>query len=223
MKKLSREEVIDIFNFRFATKEFNGEIIPDQDMEMIVETARLSPSSFGLEPWKFVVVSDKELINEVASVSWGMQRQAATTSHMVLGLTRKGKDLRYDSKYVHDIWVENKGVTEEFFSKFQPILEEFQKSNIDSEASDEGLLNWSVRQNYIAMGNMMTAAAMIGVDSCAIEGFNKEKVEEILVKRGILDKENFDFSYIVLFGYRSEEPKRAKARKPASEIIEWVK
>ena len=73
------------------------------------------------------------------------------------------------------------------------------------------------------MGNMMTAAAMIGVDSCAIEGFDKEKVEEMLVKRGILDKENFDLSYIVLFGYRQDEPKRAKARKPASEIIEWVK
>ena len=223
MKKLSREEVIDIFNFRFATKEFNGEIIPDEDMQMIAETARLSPSSFGLEPWKFVVVADRNLIKEAAEVSWGMQRQAATTSHMILGLTRTGKHVRYDAQYTHDVWVENKGVSEEFFEKLKPVLQEFQKTNIDKEISEKSLLDWSVKQNYIAMGNMMTAAAMIGVDSCAIEGFDKEKVEEMLVKRGILDKENFDLSYIVLFGYRQGEPKRAKARKPASEIIEWVK
>ena len=223
MKKLSREEVIDIFNFRFATKEFNGEIIPDEDMQMIAETARLSPSSFGLEPWKFVVVADRNLIKEAAEVSWGMQRQAATTSHMILGLTRTGKHVRYDAQYTHDVWVENKGVSEEFFEKLKPVLQEFQKTNIDKEISEKSLLDWSVKQNYIAMGNMMTAAAMIGIDSCAIEGFDKEKVEEMLIKRGILDKENFDLSYIVLFGYRQGEPKRAKARKPASEIIEWVK
>ncbi|MGL4451772.1 MAG: NAD(P)H-dependent oxidoreductase [Sarcina sp.] len=223
MKKLSREEVIDIFNFRFATKEFNGDIIPDADMQMIAEAGRLSPSSFGLEPWKFVVVADKNLINEVAEVSWGMQRQASTTSHMILGLTRAGKHVRYDAKYLHDIWVENKGVSEEFFEGLKPILEQFQKANMDIENSDKDLLIWSTRQNYIAMGNMMTAAAMIGVDSCAVEGFDKEKVEEILVKKGILDKENFDLSYIIVFGYRAEEPKREKARKPASEIIEWIK
>ncbi|MGL4654775.1 MAG: NAD(P)H-dependent oxidoreductase [Sarcina sp.] len=223
MKKLSREEVIDIFNFRFATKEFNGDIVPDADMEMIAEAGRLSPSSFGLEPWKFVVVADKNLINEVAEVSWGMQRQAPTTSHMILGLTRAGKHVRYDAKYLHDIWVENKGVSEEFFEGLKPILEQFQKANMDIENSDKDLLTWSTRQNYIAMGNMMTAAAMIGVDSCAVEGFDKEKVEEILVKKGILDKENFDLSYIIVFGYRADSPKREKSRKPASEIIEWVK
>lgn len=223
MKKLSREEVIDIFNFRFATKEFNGEIIPDADMEMIAEAGRLSPSSFGLEPWKFMVVADKNLINEVAEVSWGMQRQAPTTSHMILGLTRAGKHVRYDAKYLHDIWVENKGVSEEFFAGLKPILEQFQKANMDIENSDKDLLAWSTRQNYIAMGNMMTAAAMVGVDSCAVEGFDKEKVEEILVKKGLLDKENFDLSYIIVFGYRADSPKREKARKPASEIIEWVK
>ena len=60
--KLDRKDIIDIFNFRFATKEFTGEIIPKEDMEMIAETARLSPSSFGLEPWKFLIVENKELI-----------------------------------------------------------------------------------------------------------------------------------------------------------------
>ena len=221
--KINKKDVIDIFNFRFATKEFNGEIIPREDMEMIVETGRLSPSSFGLEPWKFLVSDSKELINEAAAVSWGMQRQAPTTSHVVFGLTRAGKDVRFDAKYLHDIWVENKGVSEEFFAGLKPILEQFQKSNMDIESSDKALTEWSARQNYIALGNMMTSAAMIGVDSCAVEGFDKEKVEEILVKRGLLNKEEFELSYIIVFGYRAESPNREKSRKPASEIIEWVK
>ncbi|MGL5634114.1 MAG: NAD(P)H-dependent oxidoreductase [Sarcina sp.] len=221
--KLNRKDVIDIFNFRFATKEFNGNIIPKEDMEVIADTARLSPSSFGLEPWKFLVVENKELMKEIAEVSWGFQRQVDTTSHIIIALTRAGKHVKYDAEYLHDLWINNKGVSEEFFAGLKPILAQFQIENLDADNTDKLLLEWSKRQTYIALGNMMTGAAMLGIDSCAIEGFDKAKVEEILVKKGLLDKENFDLTYFVAFGYRAESPKREKARLSADEVIEWVK
>ncbi|MGL4989848.1 MAG: NAD(P)H-dependent oxidoreductase [Sarcina sp.] len=212
-----------MFNFRFATKEFNGNIIPDSDMEIIAQTARLSPSSFGLEPWKFIVVGDKELIKEIADVSWGLQRQAPTTSHLIIALTKQGKEVRFDSEYLRDLWLNNKGVTEEFFEGLMPVLGGFQKANLDIDNTDEKLLEWSKRQTYIALGNMMTGAAMMGIDSCAIEGFDKEKVEEILIKRGILDKKEYDLTYMTAFGYRAAEPNREKARRETNDVISFVK
>ena len=193
--KLDRKDIIDIFNFRFATKEFTGEIIPKEDMEMIAETARLSPSSFGLEPWKFLIVENKELIKEISEVSWGFQRQASTTSHIVIALTKAGR---------------------------KDVLKNFQVGKLEADETNEKLLEWSKRQTYIALGNMMTAAAMREIDSCAIEGFDKEKVEEILVKKGLLDKEKYELTYLIAFGYRKEEPNRKKSRLPKSEVIQWV-
>ncbi|WP_300347932.1 NAD(P)H-dependent oxidoreductase [Clostridium sp.] len=221
--KIKRENVIDIFNFRFATKEFNGEIIPREDMNMIMETARLSPSSFGLEPWKFLVIENKNLIKEIAEVSWGFQRQAPTTSHLVVALTRAGKDVKYDSEYVKDLWINTKGVKEELFERTKGVLKTFQNENLKADENYDELLEWSKRQSYIALGNMMTSAAMIGIDSCAIEGFDKEKVEEILIKKGLLNKEKFDLTYLVAFGYRKENPSREKARLSEEKVIEWVK
>lgn len=221
--KIKRENVIDIFDFRFATKEFNGEIIPREDMNMIMETARLSPSSFGLEPWKFLVIENKNLIKEIAEVSWGFQRQAPTTSHLVVALTRAGKDVKYDSEYVKDLWINTKGVKEELFERTKGVLKTFQNENLKADENYDELLEWSKRQSYIALGNMMTSAAMIGIDSCAIEGFDKEKVEEILIKKGLLNKEKFDLTYLVAFGYRKENPSREKARLSEEKVIEWVK
>lgn len=220
---MKREEVLDIFNFRFATKEFNGKKISEEDMNMIAETARLSPSSFGLEPWNFIVVESKELMKEISKVAWGFQRQVEGASHIIIALTRRGKDIRYDSKYVHDLWIDSKGVDEEFIKNFLPVLKRHQEGNFKADENSENLLEWGKRQTYIALGNMMTGAAMIGIDSCAIEGFDKEKVEEILIKKGLLNKEEFDLTYFVAFGYRKENPSREKARLEASKIIKWVK
>lgn len=221
--KMKREDVIDIFNFRFATKEFNGEIIPREDMNMIIETARLSPSSFGLEPWKFLVIENKNLIKEIAEVSWGFQRQAPTTSHLVVALSRLGKDVKYDSEYVKDLWINTKGVKEDLFERTKGVLKTFQDEKLKADENYDELLEWSKRQSYIALGNMMTSAAMIGIDSCAIEGFDKEKVEEILIKKGLLNKEEFDLTYLVAFGYRKENPSREKVRLSEEKVIEWVK
>ena len=101
-------------------------------MEMIAETARLSPSSFGLEPWKFLIVENKELIKEISEVSWGFQRQASTTSHIVIALTKAGSEVKYDSDYIRNLWINTKGVSEEFFEGIKDVLKNFQVGKLEA-------------------------------------------------------------------------------------------
>jgi nitroreductase len=91
---------------------------------------------------------------------------------------------------------------------------------LDSERS---LLDWSCRQTYIALGNMMTAAALIGIDSCPIEGFDYRAVNEILQNEGLLENGNLSASVMVAFGYREEDPHRSKTRKTMDQVVQWVK
>ena len=82
---------------------------------------------------------------------------------------------------------------------------------------------WACRQSYIALGNMMTAAAMIGIDSCPIEGFDREPVEKILKEAGIITENHLSIACMVAFGYRAEDPSRPKSRRAMDEVVEWVR
>lgn len=85
-----RQMLLDTFNYRFATKRFDASRkIDDADFDTILETGRLSPSSLGLEPWKFLVIQDPEMREALKSISWGAQGQLDTASHFVLILARK--------------------------------------------------------------------------------------------------------------------------------------
>lgn len=98
-----KQEILDAFQFRHATKEFDPDRkISDEDFQFILEAGRLSPSSVGLEPWKFIVVQNKELREKLRQVSWGAQGQLPTASHFVLLLGRTAKEMRHDSGYVAD-------------------------------------------------------------------------------------------------------------------------
>ena len=83
------------------------------------------------------------------------------------------------------------------------------------------MYDWASKQTYIALGNMMTTAALLGVDSCPMEGFDLDKVTEILADEGILDTEHFGISVMVGFGYRAEEPAHGKVRQNKDDVISW--
>ena len=97
----------------------------------------------------------------------------------------------------------------------------FQELNkiLDSERT---LLAWSSKQTYIALGNMLTAAAMIGIDSTPMEGFNPTALEKVLADEGLLGDGEFAPSVLAAFGYRKEDPARPKARRPLEDVVEWV-
>ncbi|PEO42638.1 NAD(P)H-dependent oxidoreductase, partial [Bacillus pseudomycoides] len=197
--------------------------VSDEDFHFILETGRLSPSSFGFEPWKFVVIQNQDIRNKLLPVAWGAQKQLPTASHFVVILVRKKEDMIYDSSYISNFMKNIQQLPEEVVTMKRGFYKAFQETDFQLLESDRAMFDWASKQTYIALGNMMTAAAQIGIDSCPIEGFHQEKVEAILKEEGIVSGDTFGVSVLVAFGYRAEEPKRDKTRQTMDMVVEWIK
>lgn len=218
---VTREDVLSAFQFRHAAKTFDGtKKISDQDFEVILEAGRLSPSSFGFEPWRFVVIQNQQLRSELKTVTWGAQGQLPTASHYVAILCLKD-GMRYDSSHITHMMRDVQGLSPEMMEKKRERFRAFQKENGLLE-TPKTLFDWAVKQAYIALGNMMTAAALLGIDSCAIEGGNMSAVDKILAEYGLLDNGRYGVGVMVAFGYRQNEPSEKTRQKP-EEVIVWVK
>ncbi|MEJ7220106.1 NAD(P)H-dependent oxidoreductase [Staphylococcus gallinarum] len=214
-----QDTIIEAFNFRHATKRFDAtKSISDSEFNTILEAGRLSPSSLGLEPWKFVVVQNKALRNKLKEISWGAQGQLDTASHFVLILARKNVVAK--SPYVQHLLREVKQYSPESIPATEEKFDNFQ-TGFHINDNERTLLDWARKQTYIALGNMMTSAALLNIDSCPIEGFDLDGVTKLLSDEGILDEANFAPSVMVAFGYRETEPK-PKVRQSQADVIEWL-
>ncbi|WP_068498106.1 NAD(P)H-dependent oxidoreductase [Paenibacillus kribbensis] len=218
----TKHQILSAYEFRHAAKEFDShKKISDSDFDFILETGRLSPSSFGFEPWKFVVVQSNAMREKLLPYSWGAKKQLPTASHFVLILSRLPKDMIASSDYIKDMMENVQQLPAEVMQGKEKVYDAFLKSDFGLEDNERAMFEWACRQTYIALGNMMTAAAQIGIDSCPIEGFNKQEIERILSEEGIMDAEHFGISCMVAFGYRLNEP-RGKTRRSVDQVIEWV-
>ena len=219
---IAKEDIINAFQFRHATKEFHAnKIISDENMEFILETAHLSPSSFGFEPWHFIVVQDKELRELIKPVAWGAPAKLDTASHFVLGLSMKAPMVKYGSDYVMSMMKDVKKWPADTIEMYSKFYREFQESDFDLD-TDKKLFDWSSKQTYIALGNMMTSAALVGIDSCPIEGFHQEKAEALLKEKFGVDTDKYGLSFMVAFGYRKADPANPKSRRNIEDIITWM-
>ncbi|MBW5447602.1 NAD(P)H-dependent oxidoreductase [Cohnella sp. CFH 77786] len=215
-----KQEILKAYRFRHACKVFDAhKKISDDDFRFILETGRLSPSSFGLEPWRFVVVQDAALREKLRPACVGAQGQLPTASHFVIILARGEAGLRHDSDHVMKMMKEIQHMPEETVQFVSKIYKSFVETRL--EDNDRLIFEWASKQAYIALGNMMTAAAQIGIDSCPIEGFDPQRVISILHKEGIMNGNDFGAACMAAFGYRQEDPKRPKARQRLEEIVEW--
>ena len=207
-----KQEILKAYQFRHACKEFDtNKKISDEDFHFILETGRLSPSSVGFEPWKFVVIQDAALREKLKPVSGGAQGQLPTASHFVVILARRKEGLRHDSVHVIKMMKDIHHMPEEVVQDFSGFYKSFVETEL--EDNDRLIFEWASKQTYIALGNMMTAAAQIGIDSCPIEGFDKKQVTTILQNEGIINGNDFGVACMVAFGYRQEDPKRPKTRQ----------
>lgn len=217
-----KKQVLDAFDHRVAVRVYNDQEISREDMEFILDTAWLSPSSIGLEAWRFVVLDRKQIAklrDDLKTVAWGAQSQLDTASHFVLLLAEK--NARYDSDSVKDSFV-RRGLGEgDALNSRLATYESFQKNDMSLADNPRALFDWTAKQTYIALGNMMTSASMIGIDSCPIEGFNYDKVNAILAKAGIINSDKEGIASMVSFGYRLCDPKHPRSRKPREKVITW--
>ncbi|PSL48469.1 nitroreductase [Salsuginibacillus halophilus] len=221
-KDVQKAEILKAFHFRHATKAFSSdELISESDFQFILETGRLSPSSVGLEPWRFLIIQNEDMRDALIDMTPGGAEQLKTASHFVIILSRR--DVRFDSDYFKSMYTEVKGMPEETFDEHMvPAYEMFQGDMINILTDKVRLLDWSQKQTYIALGNMMTAAAQIGIDSCPIEGFDYDRVRQWLIETSLMDPNRYDVSVMAAFGYRAEDPPREKSRLPLEELVTYI-
>jgi len=200
-----RDAFARALRFRFACKVFDdSRKISPADLDYVLDAGRLSPSSLGLEPWRFLVVQDDMLRRRLRPSCWN-QVQITTASAVIVILALKA-DLAPSSEYPRRM-----------LSRLLPPgadLEELMK--IYRGIAHEQRTAWSIAQCHIAAANMMTAAAMIGLDSCAMGGFEPEAVADIL---GI-DQAKYAIAVMVAVGYRGQ-PQPPKQRLPLSELVTY--
>ncbi|MDA8382204.1 MAG: NAD(P)H-dependent oxidoreductase [Betaproteobacteria bacterium] len=218
---ISHQDIIDAFHFRHACKAFDpARRISDSDFELVLEAARLSPSSFGYEPWRAVVIQNPALRERLLPMTWGAQKQLPTASHYVAilarrdGLLPEGEHVQHMLRDVLKFPPERTALRSKTYQKF--LEHDFRLLDCD-----RALFDWASRQAYIALGNMMTVAAMMGVDSCPIEGFEQERAEAVLVEAGIMTRAHWGLAVMVAFGYRVQ-PQPTKIRRPMAEVVQWV-
>ena len=212
------QTVLHAFHFRHACKSYDAaKKIPADDF---LETARLLPSSFELEPWRFLVVQNPALREELRSIAWGAADKIMDCSHFVILLARTQAAMQTD--YQEKIWGGVHGMPSETVGMMQKFFKQFAETDFAIADNPRAFNDWASKQTYIALANTMTAAALIGVDSTPMEGFQKENVEKLLSEKGFINLDEYRVSIMAAFGYRTGEPKRAKTRQAVEDVVDWI-
>ena len=216
-----KKEFLQMMNFRHACKVFDDtKKISDEDFNYILEAGRLSPSSFGFEPWKFLVVQEPKLREKLKQYTWGAQGTLPTASHFVVTLARTDLTMRYDSDYIEHMMADIHHLPDEARQKRRQFYQTFQESDFNLTQSHKTFFDWACKQTYIALANMMNAAAFIKIDSCPIEGFIDAKINQLLADDFNIDTSLYQVSHMVAFGYR-KDPQKEKTRQPLDDIACW--
>ena len=214
MKPVSNEVIEKQLEWRYAAKVFDStKVIPDADWKTLERALLLTPSSFGLQPWKFFVVTDPAKRALLKPASWG-QSQIVDASHLVVFAIRKNLSASDIERFVART-AEVRGTTVESLESYrQMMVGSLSKPSIDINA-------WASRQVYIAIGFFMATAALMGIDTCPIEGFEPAKYDEILG----LTAQGYSASVVAAAGYRSGSDKYAtlpKVRFKAEDVIAHI-
>lgn len=213
MTPISSNILLDSLNWRYATKAFDpARKISPADWSTLEQALVLTPSSFGLQPWKFVVITDQTVKDSLVPVSWG-QRQVADASHIVVMAVKTEIGEADVTAYMENT-AKTRGIPVESMDGFKNIILGF----IANPPFGLTVKDWVTRQVYISLGNLMTSASLLGIDICPMEGFDPEKYNEILG----LTKLGLRSVVTCPVGYRAESDKYAslpKVRFPASELV----
>jgi nitroreductase len=216
MTAIDREQLLQTLNWRYATKQFDPrKHIRPQDWSALEEALVLTPSSFGLQPWKFVVVTDPALREQLVAASWG-QRQVADASHLVVFTIKRSLEEPDIDKFLNRV-VEVRGTPREALADYRNLMI---GSLIRSRGEAERKA-WATNQVYIALGNFLTSAALLGIDACPLEGIDPAKYDQILG----LPQQGLAAVVAAAAGYRADTDKYSgfkKVRFPTEQVLARV-
>ena len=206
--------LLDALRWRYATKAFDpSRRIPSDTWQALESALVLTASSYGLQPWKFLVITDPALRAQLRPHSWN-QSQITDCSHLVV-LLKKREILAADADRLIQATATARGIDTSVLEAYRQMI---QVDLIDGPRS-QAIGQWSANQVYIALGNLLTSAALLEVDTCAIEGFSPAEYDRILK----LEDSEYQSCVVCACGYRSAEDKYAslaKVRYSASDLIE---
>lgn len=204
---------------RFACKRYNPDKqVTDEDFAKILEAARLSMSSFGFEPWKLLVLDSPEVYAGILERAWGAKKNASKT---VVVLARK--QVNAESDYITHIMSDIKCLDSEQLEARRDAFAKFQAHDFKLD-TDEKRLEWTKRQCYIVLSNMLSMAAMLKVDATPVEGFDADALNTYLVEKGAFDPQEYEIAVLAQFGYASDDHMpHPKTRRALDECISYIK
>tara|TARA_R100000935_G_C2788034_1_gene144667 strand:+ start:304 stop:936 length:633 start_codon:yes stop_codon:yes gene_type:complete len=206
---------IDDLNWRYATKKFdsNKEVSP-QDLQTLLEAVQLTASSYGLQPYEIIVLKDPALREKLKAHSWD-QTQITDSSEVIVFANKTNITTSYLDSYLMDM-ATTRNLKIEDLDGLKGMLE---STIMKLNPEDQSI--WAAKQAYIALGNLLSAAANLRIDTCPMEGFDAAKYDEILN----LKEKGLTTAVIATIGYRSEEDTTqfaAKVRKSKNDLINTI-
>ena len=214
MNPVSHETLLGKLSWRYATKVFDpSRKIASHDWATLEAAMVLAPSSYGLQPWKFVVVTDQKVKDRLPEAAWN-QSQPKDCSHFVIIAARRTTDPAFVQKLVSSIASERGQALTTLDGLKAAILSK-------TEAAPNSHLHWNSNQCYIALGFLLETAALLGIDACPMEGIVADRMDEILSLKG------GDYTAVVgcALGYRDPSDRYAalkKVRYSAADVVQHI-
>ncbi|HJW72284.1 MAG TPA: NAD(P)H-dependent oxidoreductase [Geothrix sp.] len=213
MNTMSGESLVQQLSWRYATKKFDpARKVSDADWGFLEQALILTASSYGLQPWKFIVVTDPALKTKLRAASWN-QSQVEDCSHLVVFAAQQDVTEAGVDRFIARI-AEVRGVSTESLAGYKG----FMMGDLVHGPRHAIIKEWAARQAYIAMGNLLTSAAILGIDACPFEGIEPAKYDEILGLAG----SGYATVAACPVGYRAADDKYAsvpKVRFNAKDVI----
>lgn len=203
---------LDSLKWRYATKKFdNTKLLSNQKIEVLKEAFNLTATSYGLQPVKLVIFSDKELQSKLVKHTMN-QEQVAQASHVLVFCIALDIDPDYITSYFNRV-KEIRNTPDEILKPFQNFL-----MNDFEQMSQKQIENWAIKQAYLTIGNLLTVCALENIDACPMEGFSPDKYDEILE----LNRLSLKSVLVMPIGYRAEDDMFAEFKKVRKEIVNSV-
>lgn len=205
---------LEALSRRYSVKKFNTQIIPQETLHNILESGKLSASSLGLQPYKIIVVESEEMKQKLIPAFYNPS-QISTCSHLIVIISKKNIEEHYIKGYFKHI----SEVRETPLENLEPFKNSINQ-HINQKTQDE-IFTWAEKQSYIVLANLMYAAAIENIDSCPMEGFRQDLIEEILN----INPETEKVTVTLALGYRSEEDyfqHMKKVRKPNEKLFKFI-
>jgi len=205
-------DILKALNWRYATKSFDADkTIPETQIQSIKEAFNLTPMSYGLQPVKLLVISNKELQNKLLEASFN-QKQVTTASHVLVICIEKEINQHFIENYF-DLVKQIRDTPDDILKPYREFLIN------DFGKKDKGeTKQWAINQAYLALGNILTVCAVEKIDACPMEGFLPHKYAEILN----LDTDKIEPVLVMPIGYRAEDDQFSnfeKVRRPLDEMV----